>query len=212
MGGGIRKCRAIRGIAVVPNRIIREALLDSPRYMAIDEHAQLLFVHLLLLADDFGCLRIEHTYIGRRCFNVRPSEERLDRLINQLVDADLLRLYQHGEPDGNGGIPARYGFIPRFRQRLKRETLKNPQPPDELLRDDPESLEKFSQLKGKRLKGAALGPPPSAGGPPAAVEVKRSEVKGSEEKRSEGAPVDNSRSAVVQQIERTAAKATGRKS
>ena len=138
----------------MPNRIIRESLLDSDRYLGVDEGAQLLFTHLLLLADDFGCLSIGPAFIGRRCFVERPSNERLDALLEQLAVADLIRIYEHRG--------ARFAFIPRFRQRLKRETLKNPQPPDELLVDDFDAQEKFKRLNGHTYKGAAVGQ--SAGG------------------------------------------------
>ena len=132
----------------MPNRIVRESILDSSRYLSVDEGAQLLYQHLLLLADDFGCLSIEHTFIGRRCFVNRPTAERLDDLIDQLVTADLLRPYEHR------GL--RFGFIPRFRQRLKRETLKNPRPPDELLADDFDAQDKFKKLNRHGYDSPAL--------------------------------------------------------
>lgn len=133
----------------MPNRIIRESLLDSDRYLGVDEGAQLLFTHMLLLADDFGCLSVAPAFIGRRCFVNRPTDERLNELLDQLSTADLIRVYEHRT--------ARFAFIPRFRQRLKRETLKNPQPPDELLVDDQDAQEKFRKLNGHTYKGSAIG-------------------------------------------------------
>lgn len=141
----------------MPNRIIRESLLDSDRFLGVDEGAQLLFTKMCLLADDFGCLSIGPAFIGRRCFVERPSNERLNALLDQLAVADLIRIYEHRG--------ARYAFIPRFRQRLKRETLKNPQPPDELLVDDFDAQEKFRRLNGHTYKGAAVGR--TVGGPAA---------------------------------------------
>lgn len=174
----------------MPNRIIRESLLDSDRYLGVDEGAQLLFTHMLLLADDFGCLSIAPAFIGRRCFVNRPTDERLNALIDQLSDADLVRVYEHRG--------ARFAFIPRFRQRLKRETLKNPQPPDELLVDDSDAQEKFRKLNGHAFKGTAIGReaggPAGARGPtqgiglaadPISEPAKRSEGKGSEGKGSD---------------------------
>ena len=163
----------------MPNRIVRESILDSPRYWSVDEGAELLYMHLLLLADDFGCLSIEFGFIGRRCFMHRPTDARLETLIKQLAGADLIRPYRHRDLS--------YAFIPRFRQRLKRDTLKNPQPPDDLLADDPDALDKFQRLNGHSKNPAAGGRP--EGGRRAAPrrnEVKRSEVKRSEVKRSEG--------------------------
>lgn len=165
----------------MPNRVIRESMLDSTRYLSIDEGAQLLYCHLLLLADDFGTLSIESAFIGRRCFVNRPTDLRLDDLVNQLVDADLIRLYKYRDQ--------RFAFIPRFRQRLKRETLKNPQPPDELLVDDTDAQEKFKKLNGHGFKGAAIGQKvgglKAALGHEAAVEGREGRKEGREEKRSE---------------------------
>ena len=169
----------------MPNRIVRESLLDSIRYLSVDAGAQLLYHQLLLLADDFGTLSIEHAFIGRRCFANRPSDEQLDYLLNQLVDADLIRLYKYRD--------LRFAFIPRFRQRLKRETLKNPQPPDELLVDDLDAQEKFRQLNGHSYRGAAIGQP--LGGPPAAVGRLKEEKEGrKEEEGKEANPKEVNRS------------------
>ena len=195
---------------MMPNRVLRESLLDSTRYLAVDEGAQLLFTHLILLADDFGCLSLAYSFVGRRCFNNRPTDERLDRLIHQLVDADLLRIYEHSGQ--------RFGFIPRFRQRLKRETLKNPQPPAEFLADDEEAREKFSKLNGAKLKGAGTGRPSVAVGPPAGIssevsagQEKGREGKGSEEKRSE-AELSTDQRKVLDSVDAVARKAVGKKS
>lgn len=186
----------------MPNRIVRESLLDSSRYLAVDEGARLLYHNLLLLADDFGCLSLEHAFIGRRCFPNRPTTERLDNLLGQLAQVDLIRFYEHR------GI--RFGFIPRFRQRLKRETLKNPRPPEDLLADDAEAQEKFSKLNGHEAlttKAAAGGR--NAGGlilpdgnhqaddarARARREGKGSEVKGMEVE-SKPAPAGSTRNAL----------------
>lgn len=143
----------------MPNRVIRESMLDSSRYLSVNPYARLLYMQLLLLADDFGCLSIEYPFIGRRCFDIRPPDGDLDELVNQLVDADLIRLYKYRNQ--------RFAFVPRFRQRLKRETLKNPQPPDELLIDDLEAQDKFRRLNGHSYKGTTVGQP--IGGPKSAT-------------------------------------------
>ena len=158
----------------MPNRIVRESILDSPRYWSVDEGAELLYMHLLLLADDFGCLSIEFGFIGRRCFMHRPTDARLENLIKQLAGADLIRPYRHRD--------LHYAFIPRFRQRLKRETLKNPQPPDELLVDDHDAQEKFQRLNGHTRNPAAGGLP--SGGPPASSRAGGREVEVKEVNRS----------------------------
>lgn len=150
----------------MPNRIIREGLLDSERYWSVTIEARQLFMHLLLLADDFGCVSLAPVFIRRRCFDDRPSDEKVSRLLGELADADLLRVYE-----AEGG---RYGFVPRFRQRLQRATLKHPAPPDELLAGDMDAEDKFRNIKDKAKKATVDQPLPTVPQPP---EEKRREEK-----------------------------------
>ena len=142
----------------MPNRIIREGLLDSERYWSVTIEARQLFMHLLLLADDFGCVSLAPVFIRRRCFDDRPSDEKVSRLLGELADADLLRVYEV-----EGG---RYGFVPRFRQRLQRATLKHPAPPAELLAGDTDAEEKFRNIKDKAKKATVDQPLPTVPQPP----------------------------------------------
>ena len=141
----------------MPNRLVREALLDSDRYWAVTIEARQLFWHLMLLADDFGCVSLAPAFIRRRCFDDGPSQEKIDRLVTQLMDVDLIRVY------GDNG--ARYAFIPRFQQRLKRFTLKHPEPPAAIVNDDDDAKAKFQKIKEDRKEPAAGQQP--EGGPPA---------------------------------------------
>jgi len=150
----------------MPNRIIREGLLDSERYWSVTIEARLLFVHLLLLADDFGCVSLAPVFIRRRCFDDRPSDEKVSKLLGELADADLIRIYEI-----EGG---RYGFVPRFRQRLQRETLRHPAPPSALLAGDADAEEKFRKIKHKTEKATVAPPLPTVPQPP---EEKRREEK-----------------------------------
>lgn len=122
----------------MPNRVIRESLLDSSRYWSVSIEARQLFLHLLLLADDFACVSLAPLFLRRRCFDDPPTHERIARLIGELIDADLVRRY---EADG-----AAYGFIPRFRQRLQRSTLKHPAPPKGALEGDTLAQEMFNKI------------------------------------------------------------------
>jgi len=119
----------------MPSRVIREGLLDSQRYWSVTVEARQLFVHLMLLADDFGLVSLAPVFIRRRCFDDAPSPAKIDRLLEQLQDAELLRMYEI-----EGG---RYGFIPRFGQRLRMMRCKHPAPPVGLLEGDQEAQEKF---------------------------------------------------------------------
>jgi hypothetical protein len=77
----------------MPSRLIRESLLDSERYWSVTIEARQMYLHMLLLADDFGCISVSPTFLRRRCFNDSPSHERIAKLLNELNDADLIRLY-----------------------------------------------------------------------------------------------------------------------
>lgn len=152
----------------MPTRMIREGLLDSERYWSVPDEAQLLFHRLLLLADDFGCLSLTPLFIRRRCFNDGPSDEVIATLLDQLARADLLRPYQVGD--------ARYGFIPRYRQRLQRMTLKHPVPPIETLQGDEDAQQKFTKVRADSNKGMR-SPSEAHGLPTVAQQPKGSEVE-----------------------------------
>lgn len=155
------------------SRMIRDGLLDSDRYWSVSTDARQMFVHLLLLADDFGCVSLSATFVRRRCFNDAPSHERIAKLINELSDADLIRPY-----DIDRGC---YGFIPRFKQRLQRSTLKHPKPPEWLIEGDPHAIEMFNKINKDTTNPTVDQPLLNADQPVSTVgqppEVKRREEK-----------------------------------
>lgn len=153
----------------MPNRIIRDALLDSPRYWSVSMECKLFFFHLLLLADDFGCISLAPVFIRRRCFDKAPSQSKLDDLIAGLQKADLIRTYIV-----DGGT---YAFIPRYRQRLQRMTLKHPLPPESIWIGDKDAQNKFKKINNE-------GTFPTVG-QPLAISSPTTEVKGSEQNRNE---------------------------
>jgi hypothetical protein len=157
----------------MPSRIIREGLLDSERYWSVTVEARQLFWHLMLLADDFATVSLAAGFIRRRCFDDAPTPAKIEKLLTQLHDEDLLRIYEAG----NG----RYGFIPRFRQRLQRMTLKNPAPPAALLFDDEDAKEKFKKIN---VSGAIPTVGQQLGNRSPTAEVKGSE----EEKKGREVP------------------------
>lgn len=166
----------------MPSRMIREGLLDSERYWSCTIEARELFFHITLLADDFGCVSMSPALIGRRCFDVRPTAEKMARLITQLCDADLLRQYQSGG--------STYAFIPRFGQRLRRFTLKHPRPPDEVISGDKRALKLFNRINENNQ--SMSDDEPSHDGHSAAEEKGR-EVEGKrKEVEVKVKPVDNS--------------------
>lgn len=118
--------------------MVRGDLLDSDRYWGVGIEARQLFFHLILLADDLGCVPVGATFLRRRAFNDSPADQKISKLLSELADVDLIRLYDHER--------ACYAFIPRFRQRLQRVTPKHPQPPQTLLEGDADAKEKFNEI------------------------------------------------------------------
>lgn len=105
----------------MPNRIMRDDLITSERYWSVSPEARNLFVSVVLSADDTGRCQGSNFYLRTRCMAGTVSAERIEKLLLECVDVDLLRVYQH---EG-----ARYIFVPRFRQRLRYENSKYPAPP-----------------------------------------------------------------------------------
>lgn len=107
----------------MPDRIIRDELLTSERYWSVGIEAQQLFTHLLLRADSLGRYSGKNFTIRMSCY---PGHARnpdvIEKLLSDLHDADLIRLYvdERGE---------RFVFIPRYRQRLRYTNSKYPAPP-----------------------------------------------------------------------------------
>jgi len=154
----------------MPTRMIRDGLLDSDKYAQLSDAARLLFVHLMLLADDFGCVNVGTTFLRRRAFFDMPSSERIAKLLLELVDTDLIRTYEVDL--------GRYAFIPKFRQRLDRNKLNHPKPPDTVLVGDEDAIKKFNAFN---KDGLSLVNQTKPSGP-------KCSPKRSEEKRSKATP------------------------
>lgn len=119
----------------MPNRLIRDEMLESEAILSLPIEARWLYVTILLSADDVGLFEATSFKLARRADIRRESG---DKLLSMLADADLIRLY---EVDGK-----RYGFIPKFRQRLQIKRSKFPTPPRALISDDQDAVSKFNEL------------------------------------------------------------------
>lgn len=133
----------------MPSRLIRDGLLDSQRYWNVSIEARQLFIHLMLLADDFGLVSLAPVFVRRRCFDNPPPDSKINKQISDLHDEDLLRVY---EDKG-----AKYAFIPNFGQRMRQLRARNPMPPECLFSDDIaaktlflENKHLFKKLSAKR--------------------------------------------------------------
>ena len=120
---------------VMPNRLIRDEMLESESILSLPVEARWFYVTILLSADDVGLFEATSFKLARRA-DIR--REWGDKLLLVLADADLIRLY---EVDGK-----RYGFIPKFRQRLQIKRSKYPLPPLSLIADDQDAISKINDL------------------------------------------------------------------
>lgn len=119
----------------MPSRLIRDDMLDSERVQTLPIEARWLYVTILLSADDAGLFEVNAFRLGRRA---SLEQLKMPVLVQCLADADLIRIY---EADGK-----RYGFIPRYRQRLQIKRAKYPLPSAALMTDDEDALNKIKHL------------------------------------------------------------------
>ena len=94
----------------MPDRVIRDELLDSDRWLGLGHDTErLVFVGLLLRCDDFGNMEAGLGRLFRfvQSFTQVKSPENVASILAHLADADLIRLY---EVDGRELI-----HIPRLR-------------------------------------------------------------------------------------------------
>lgn len=109
----------------MPNRVIRESMLDSDRYSSLPTDSErLLFIELLLLADDFGLVPLNYAFLRRRVSPcVGKTEKQALVMLEHLIECDLIRTY-HSE---SGSL---FGYIPRFGNVPRAKKPKWPLPPD----------------------------------------------------------------------------------
>lgn len=148
----------------MPCRLIRDDMLDSERVLALPIEARWLYVTILLTADDLGLFEATGFKLARRSDIRREAGE---HLLTMLADADLVRLYTV-----NG---KRFGFIPRFRQRVQIRFLKHPAPPEALMADDEDAMSKIKHLASKTTVGKRLGSGCGPDGQPSEAKAKAKE-------------------------------------
>lgn len=74
----------------MPNRILRETILDSGSLDAVSPEAEVLFYRLLVASDDFGRMTAQPDALASRCFPLRRTLAAAD------VEARLLELHRAG--------------------------------------------------------------------------------------------------------------------
>lgn len=81
----------------MPDRVIRDELLDSDRWLGLGHDTErLVFIGLLLRCDDFGNMEAGSGRLFRfvQSFTQVKSQENVAAILQHLADADLIRLYQ----------------------------------------------------------------------------------------------------------------------
>ena len=109
--------------SLMPNRILREGLLESEAIDLLDAEAERFFVRLMLRCDDFGRYHANPAMLANMLFPLRRDIEpkMVENWLNQCQRAKLLRVYQ---------IDGRYCLeIAKFHQRSRAQQSKFPDPP-----------------------------------------------------------------------------------
>jgi len=107
----------------MPNRVIRDGLLSSDSFNALPPDAQMLYVRILLVVDDYGRFDGRDAAIKSACYPV--SDIRLtdvSKMLTTLVGSRLIQRY-----DATGHT---YISVPRFNQRLRIKRERHPAPPE----------------------------------------------------------------------------------
>lgn len=129
----------------MPNRVLREGILDSDALGEVSIGAEVLFMRLVVLADDWGRYDGRVSVVCRRAFVNRRSvdEQMTGEWLSELDEARLVVQYEHG------GRP--YLLIRNFRQRTRAHGSKYPAPPAGLDGDSTED----QQLRRQDARHAA---------------------------------------------------------
>jgi hypothetical protein len=154
----------------MPNRVVRDAILDSERYHACPIESRLLYLELLLCADDYGLVPIADVFLRRHTTVCEGrSAAQIATHLAPLLENDLIRPYDSAD----GG---RFAYLPRWKNRPEASKPKWPLPPRNILDydiSDAMSTSKWAaraiknQQRAKKLprsswehSGTPLGPSP----------------------------------------------------
>lgn len=83
----------------MPNRILKESILDSPTLARLEDFYQDQFPRLLLLVDDWGCFNADPEAIKGRAYPKRPkvTVKVIEKILRAFYDAGMLFLWMEGE-------------------------------------------------------------------------------------------------------------------
>jgi hypothetical protein len=147
----------------MPDRIIRDELVNSSRYLSLSsDTVALLYIHILLTADDFGNAEA-HPISLRRITRSPANDQQIAAMLTELSDHDLIRLYRVESKE--------FIHIPRYGQRLRTMKGKHPRPPSSI---DTHGINRVSEEMSDRCR-ADVGQMTDKC-PPKRSEVKRSKT------------------------------------
>jgi len=124
------------GVCAVPNRYVRDGVLDSPRYHSVGPLERLAFLELLLNADDWGLVPLHDVFLARKTTAFSGlNPEAIGAKLLQLDAADLIRVYFLDSH--------RFCYIPRNGFFVRSKKPRYPFPDFEAV----ENLGRFKELK-----------------------------------------------------------------
>lgn len=111
----------------MPNRVLRD-WTDSEKIEQLDESSEVIFVRLIMKADDHGCFTGNLKLLKASLFPLKnTTESHIDRCLNLLAEVGLVNRYKI---EGKS-----YLQINDFGQRLRTMKSKYPLPSDNMLTD-----------------------------------------------------------------------------
>ncbi len=113
----------------MPNRLLKEGIVDSDAINALSPEAEVCFYRLLVVSDDLGRMDARPGIVRARCFPLKEQSNlnsKIEIWLEELGKAGLITRYQvDGKP---------YLAIAKWDQRV-RSNGKYPPPPDGLMTD-----------------------------------------------------------------------------
>ena len=111
----------------MPNRIIKESVCTSEDVASLSPMAEILFYHLIVNVDDYGCYYGNESIVKSNCFPLKSDDIKCDQVkswLDELDAAGLIRKYVG--PDGR-----KYIQFTKWEkhQQIRAKKRKFPEPP-----------------------------------------------------------------------------------
>ena len=130
----------------MPNRLLKEGIVDSSSLDALSAEEEVFFYRLLVVSDDFGRMDARLPILKSRCYPLKDTlkVEKIDGWLRSLVRQKLINLYMVDEKP--------YLQILKWEQRIRSKgkypSPDGSQPIDVLLTNDSELLTNDGLGKG----------------------------------------------------------------